>query len=173
MSHRQLTRTWLQYLQAIMHIKWQERVPDVEVLKRAGMVSTESHITVIQLRWAGHVSRMPDDQIPKAVLFGELMSGNRKTGAPKLRYKDGLKWHLKSTGTDVHTWEDEAQDRSHWHGIISKSLTAIEKRHLWRYNIAHDKRHSQLVTSGFICSRCLQACCSKASLTSHSRVCRD
>ena len=49
------------FMQAIMHIKWQERVPDVEVLKWAGTVSTEAYITVTQLRWAGHVSRMPDN----------------------------------------------------------------------------------------------------------------
>ena len=110
-----------------MHIKWQERVPDVEVLKRAGMVSVEACITVTQLGWAGHISRMPDDQLLKAMLFGELTSDNRKTGAPKLRYKDGLKWHLKGASIDVHTCEDEAQDRSCWHGIILKSLTAIEE----------------------------------------------
>ena len=44
-----------------MHIKLQERVPDVEVLKRAGIVSAEACITATQLRLAGHVSRMPDD----------------------------------------------------------------------------------------------------------------
>ena len=60
---------------------------DVELLKRAGLVSTEACITVKELRWAGHVSRMPDDQLLKAVLLGELMFGNRKTGAPKLRSK--------------------------------------------------------------------------------------
>ena len=46
------------------------------------------------------------------------MSGNRKTGALKLRYKDGLKWHLKNAGIDVDTWEDKAHDRFHWHGIV-------------------------------------------------------
>ena len=81
--------------------KWQERLPDMEVLKRVGTVSTEAHITAKQLRWAGHVSRMPYDQLPKAMLFGELTSGNRRTGVPKLRYKDGLKQHLKSAGIDV------------------------------------------------------------------------
>ena len=165
---RQLTRTQLQHLQAIMHIKWQERVPDVEVLKRAGAVSAEATITARQLRWAGHVSRMPDDQLLKAVFFGELISGNRKTGVPKLRYTDGLKWHLKNAGIDVHTWEDKGQHRYCWHGIILKSLIAIEERCLQRYNIVHNKRHSQLVTSDFICSRCHQACCSKAGLTLHS-----
>ena len=78
------------------------------------------------------------------------MSGSRKTGAPKLRYKDCLKWNLKNAGIDVHTWEDKAQDRSCWHGIVLKSLIAIEERCLQRYNIVHNKRHSQLVTSDFI-----------------------
>ena len=170
---RKLTRTQLQHLQTIMHIQWQERVPDVEVLKRAGRVSAEATITARQLRWAGHVSRMPDDQLPKAVFWGELISGNRKTGAPKLRYKDCLKWHLKNAGIDVHTREDKAQDRSYWCGITSNSLIAIEERHLQRYNIVHDRRHSQLLSSDFICSRCHSACCSKAGLTSHSQVCKD
>ena len=91
----------------------------MEVLKRAGMVSTEAHFTVTQLRWAGHVSRIPYDQLPKSMLFRELMSGNRKTGVPKLRYKDGLKQHLKSAGIDVQTWEDESQDRPWlaWHHL--------------------------------------------------------
>ena len=169
----QLTRTQLQHLQAILHMKWQERVPDVEVLKRAGTVSAEATITATQLRRAGHASRMPDDRPPKAVFSGELISGNRKTGAPKLRYKDGLKQHLKNAGIDVDTWEDKAHDRSCWHGIVLKSLIAIEERHLQRYNIAHGKRHSQLVTSDFICSRCHLACHSKAGLASHSQVCKD
>ena len=106
----------------------------------------------------------------ESCVLGELKFGNRNSGAPKLRYIDGLKWHLKNAGIDVHTWEDIAQDRSCWHGIISKSLIAIEERHLQRYNIVHDKRHSQLVTSDFICSRCHWACCCKAGLTLHSQV---
>ena len=100
----------------------------MEKLKGAGTVRAEAHITARQLRLAGHLSRMPDDQLPKAVFFGELMLGNRKTGAPKLRYNNGLKQHVKNACIDIHTWEDKAQDRSCWHGIISKSLIAIEEK---------------------------------------------
>jgi len=34
---------------------------------------------------------MPNNQLPKAVLYGELSVGKRKTGGQKLRYKDVLK----------------------------------------------------------------------------------
>ena len=40
---RQVTRTQLQHLQAILHIKWQERVPDVEVLKKGRNSQCRSH----------------------------------------------------------------------------------------------------------------------------------
>jgi transcription termination factor 2 len=35
-----------------------------------------------QLRWAGHVSRMDDTRIPKAVFYCELRQGRRDRGAP-------------------------------------------------------------------------------------------
>ena len=84
----------------------------MKVLKRAGIINAEATITATQLRRAGYVSRTPAGQLPKSVYFGKLMSGNRKTGAPKPRYKDGMKWNLKNANIDVQTWEDKAQDRS-------------------------------------------------------------
>ena len=120
----------------------------------AGTVSTEVTTAAAQLGWVGHLGRMPDDWLPEAVFWGELVYGVGRMGAPGLGCRDCLKWHLKNAGIDVDTWKDKAHDRSHWHGIIFKSLITIEDRHLQRYNIAHDKRHSQPVTSDFICSRC-------------------
>ena len=67
-----------------------------------------------QLRWAGHVVRMPDDRLPKAVFYVELTSGKRKRGGQKLRYKDVLKRHLKATDMDVDTWVGEAKNRPFW-----------------------------------------------------------
>ena len=41
-----------------LRIQWQDRIPDTEVLKRAGMQSVH---TLAQLRWTGHVTRMPEE----------------------------------------------------------------------------------------------------------------
>ena len=41
------------------------------------------------LRWAGHLARMDDGRLPKAVFFGELADGNRHNGRP--RFKDAFK----------------------------------------------------------------------------------
>ena len=48
----------------------------------------------VQLRRAGHVTRMKDVHIPKAVFFSELQEGKRDRGAPRKRYKDQLKRQL-------------------------------------------------------------------------------
>ena len=52
----------------------------------------------VQLRWAGHATRMEDVRIPKTVLFCELQDGKRDRGAPRKRYKDQLKRRLVQAG---------------------------------------------------------------------------
>ena len=58
-----------------------------EVLKRASLTSRESILPPVPLRWAGHVTRMEDVRMLKAVIFSE---GKRDRGAPRKRYKDQL-----------------------------------------------------------------------------------
>ena len=82
-------------LRKLLKIKWQDRIPDTEVLKRAGMQSVHTLLKLAQLRWTGHVTRMPDERLPKKILYGELQVGKRSHGGQKKRYKDTLKASLK------------------------------------------------------------------------------
>ena len=82
-------------LRKFLKIKWQDRIPDKEVLKRAGMQSIHTLLKLAQLRWTGHVTRMPDERLPKKILYGELQIGKRSHGGQKKRYKDTLKASLK------------------------------------------------------------------------------
>ena len=52
-------------LRKLLQIKWQDRIPDTEVLKRAGMQSVHTLLKLAQLRRTGHVTRVPDDRLPK------------------------------------------------------------------------------------------------------------
>ena len=73
-------------------------VSSEEVLKRANLPSIESILLQVQLRWAGHVTRMEDVLMPKAVFFRELQEEKRNRCArkkkKKKRYKDQLKRQL-------------------------------------------------------------------------------
>ena len=70
-------------LGSILGINWQDRVSNDEVLKRASLPRIESILLQVQLRWAGHVTRMEDVRMPKAVFFSELQEGKRDRGGPR------------------------------------------------------------------------------------------
>ena len=59
------------------------------------MQSVHTLLKLAQPRWTGHVTRMPDERLPKKVLYGELQEGKRSQGGQKERYKDTLKASLK------------------------------------------------------------------------------
>ena len=62
----------------------------------------------VQQRWAGHVTRMEDVRMPKAVFFIELQEGKRDRGAPRKRYKDLFKRQLGQAGVSHQSWQQEA-----------------------------------------------------------------
>ena len=88
-------------LRKLLKIKWQDRISDTKVLKRAGMQSV-------------HTTRMPDESLPKKILSGELQVGKRSHGGQKKRYKDILKATLKDFNIPTESWEQIAQDRTKW-----------------------------------------------------------
>ena len=82
-------------LRKLLKIKWQNRIPDTEVLKRAGMQSIHTLLKFVQLKWTDRVTRMPDERLPKKILYGELQVGKSFHGSQKKRYKDTLKASIK------------------------------------------------------------------------------
>ena len=91
-------------LRKLLKIKWQ----DTEVLKRAGMQSVHTLLKLAQLRWAGHVTRMPEERLPKKILHWELEMGKCSHGGQKKRYKDTLKTSLKDFSIPTESWEQIA-----------------------------------------------------------------
>ena len=109
-------------------IKWQDKIPDTEVLMKAGMQSMHTVLKLAQLRWTGHVIRTPDERLPKKFFCGELQEGKRPQGGQKKRYKDNLKASLKDFDIPIGSWEQAAQERSKWRGLINKGAALYEKR---------------------------------------------
>ena len=67
-------------LRKLLKIKWQDRIPDTEVLKKAGMHSVHSLLKLAQLRWTSHVTKIPEERLPKKILYGELEMSKRSYG---------------------------------------------------------------------------------------------
>ena len=95
-------------LRKLLKIKGQDRIPDTEVLERAGTQSVHILLRLAQLRWRGHVTRIPDERLPKKILYGEVEK--RSHGGQKKRYKDTLKAFLKDFNITTESWQQITQD---------------------------------------------------------------
>ena len=92
------------------------------------MLSVHTLLKLAQLRWTDHVTGIPDERLPKNVLYGELQEGKRSQGGQKKRYKDTLKASLKDFNIPTESWEQAAQDRTKWRCLIKKVPPTLKQR---------------------------------------------
>ena len=74
---------------------------------------------------------MPDERLPKKILYGELQVGIRSHGGQKKRYKDTLKASLKDFNIpteSTESWEQIAHDRTKWRGLIRRGAGEYEAK---------------------------------------------
>ncbi|CAG9136750.1 unnamed protein product [Plutella xylostella] len=127
---KQLDTFHLKCLRSILRIKWQDRIPNTEVLRRSKLSGVESLIAKQQLRWSGHVLRMDDSRLPKAVFYSELSCGKRKQGGQYLRYKDVLKRNLVACNIPTKSWEERARSRPEWRHTVHTNVDRFEQKRL-------------------------------------------
>ena len=140
------------------------------------MPSVESILTKNQLRWTGHVIRMNERRLPKAVLYGELQRGKRGVGRPKLQFMDCVKRHLNNNMPD---WEQQAKDRPRWKSFVSQTAKAVDDR-LEAESAARSQRRASRVNSTntpapnteLQCRFCGRLCRARIGLVSHERSCQ-
>ena len=66
--------------------------------------------------------------LPKKILYGELEMGKGSHGGQKKRYKDTLKASLKDFNIPTELWEQIAQDRAKWRGLIRRGASEYEAK---------------------------------------------
>ena len=140
------------------------------------MQSVHILLKLAQLRQTGRLTRMPDERLPKKILYGELQVEKRSHGGQKKRYKDTLKASLKDFNTP--TWEQIAQDRTKWQGLIrrgageyeaAKRISEAEQKRAQRKPRA-EASPTELSSSDHSCSICYRQFRAKISLISHLRT---
>ena len=141
------------------------------------MQSVHTLLKLAQLRWTGHVTRMPEGRLPKNILYGELEMGKRSQGGQKKRYKDTLKASLKDFNIQTESWEQIVQDRAKWRGLIRRGASEYEAK---RISEAEQKRAqrkarakaspTELSCSDLCCSICNRQFRARIRLISHLRT---
>ena len=131
---KSLERFHIRCLQRILGLTWQDHVPHREILAKTNCRSIEATITQHQLRWLGHVVRMPQDRLPRRVLYGQLHHGQRLAGGPKKRYKDQLKTSLRKCNIRPEDLEATAADRILWQQHCQDGIRKLEEERMPKEN---------------------------------------
>lgn len=116
---------------------------------------------------------MSDERLPKKVLYGELASGTRNRGRPKLRFKDVCKRDLTAFGIPHDRWEQQAPNRGAWRAAVYKGAAdfddSVAKARDARKAAQH---HSDVGIQVHLCRYCQRECKSRIGLWSHEKHCR-
>jgi len=143
------------------------------VLNTCGIMGIEAFLLKAQLRWVGHIMRMPDSRIPKQVFRGQLASGKRLQCGPVLRYKDALKVNLKQCGIDPSALDDDTQDCSAWRTLCHEAVTQFEDSRVEA--LAHKRAvqkgaQPRSNLSSWPCDSCSRFCSSRIGLHAHQQT---
>ena len=174
---KKLDHFHLSCLRKILKIRGQDKIPDTEVLKKAKMQSVHTLLKLAQLRWTGHVTRMPDERLPKKFSMDNCKKESAHKVAKKKRYKDTLKASLKDFNIPTESWEQAAQDLTKWHCLINKGASKFEAKGICEAERKRKERKarakgppSDSEQSEFACSICNRQFRAKIGLYSHQRT---
>ncbi|KAI8507131.1 hypothetical protein Bbelb_155700 [Branchiostoma belcheri] len=155
-------------------VAWWHKVPHGESRRRAHVEPLETLLLQRQLRWAGHVIRMPGNRLPRHILYGELTNGSRSVGGQHKRYKDNLKTNLKKCGLQPHRLEEAAAERSRWRQECATGITTYTAEYNRLREERRQRRHHPPSSTGeHACDVCGRICLSRIGLVSHRRTHRS
>jgi len=161
------------------HIRCLQRilgVPHATILQLTNCISIEALIIQQQLRWIGHVIRMPKNRLPRKLFYGELAHGTRNSGGQKKRYKDRLHSILKQCNIPATQLETLVSDRAEWRCICKQAVDTFEATRTKAREDRRQLRYQRLdqpalpTKAGVSCPSCGRLCASSFGLRSHMRI---
>lgn len=172
---KQLQRFHVSCLQKMLGLTWRDRIPHIEIHDRTNTTSIEAMLARRQLRWLGHIIRMPEDRLPKHALYSQLQNCPRRPGGPKKRYKDQVKNTLKSCNINPGTLEALATDRSQWRTKTKKGVDVLEEawrtHRTWKRQQRHARQDAAAAPDPELtCETCGKVCKSRIGFLSHTNV---
>ena len=89
------------------------QIPTREIESELGLDSRDKYIPRRQLRWLGHVSRMPFDRLPRRLLSSWLPY-KRSRGTSEMTFGKTMINALKTFDIDPKHWPAMAANRTNW-----------------------------------------------------------
>ena len=123
-----------------------------------------------QMRWTGHIIRMPQSRMPFQLLYGELSEGKRNRWSQRKRSRTTLKANMKKCAIHSERLEQLASDRNDWRSSISSGIAFLENQPSRNIRLERTDEQPPCCLHNhrdFKCDICGQPCRSRIGLWSH------
>ena len=130
-------------LRRIARIRWFDKQTNYQVLDRCKIRSLQSMIDSAHLRWTGHVTRMKDYRIPKALLYGRVKTGTSSRGN-HTTYLNNIKSTLRACGINPPCLEELAANRDHWRATYKVGIAKAEDDRVDRLKDKRQRRKAMM-----------------------------
>ena len=161
-------------LQLSLGLRWWHKVTHSEIRSRAGIPIIGSMLLHRQLRWLGHVIRMPHSRLPLCVLYGQLRLGRRSVGGQKKCFVEKLILkkcnipfsRLETLASKTATWRSTCVLECHtltMNTIVLQLSDAVA-------DISMLQCSAHFPDSDYQCPLCGRQCYSRIGLLSHSKA---
>ncbi|XP_026084958.1 uncharacterized protein LOC113060279 [Carassius auratus] len=177
---RALERFHQRALRKILRINWEDRCTNSSILEETNMPSITTTIMQHQLQWIGHVIRMPNNHLPKQILYSLLKERQRAPGGPKKHFKDNINTSLKKFNITSGDWENLALNRDYWRKAVKEDAAHHETELRRAADVKRQHRKDKQrkappphITSTFQCPHCTRICGSQIGLYSHHKLIKN
>ena len=108
---------YMRCLRRLLGVSKLDCLRNEEILRRCNMQPMDVLLRQQRMRWLGHSFRMPDERLPKQLLWAQR-PGTRPRGKPPKRWReDTASQDVRSMGL-ANSWQRVAQHRAAWHKAI-------------------------------------------------------
>ena len=116
----------LRHQSQILGFKWWHRISNQDIVMKSNMSSMYKALINRNrnLRWAGHLVRLNNTQLPKQILYPQLKEGHRSVGRPKLCLKDTIKRNLALKGIPPGGWDKKVTSRPLWRELMRRKSSS-------------------------------------------------
>ncbi|BHF60308.1 hypothetical protein SprV_0100327200 [Sparganum proliferum] len=143
---RRLNTFHLSCLRRILKLRWQDRIPDTDVVERTGILSIYAMLRQLQLRWSDHLVCMNDERLRKRLFYGDVVTDSRQQGGQSQRYKNSLKTSVWPLQIDPANWQGLVRDRPTWQRAVKSGAGVCESDRLIDAKAKREARTPQVLS---------------------------